>query len=78
MIKSILFLFLVTSLSPIFAEEIIRGVRYLKSNGTFSEVSDLYITNGKLTKVIETKEKNSVRYVLPSFCENGRERGDKK
>lgn len=69
MIKSILFLFLFTSLSPIFPEEIIRGVRYLKSNGTFSEVSDLYITNGKLTKVIETKEKNSVRYVLPSFCD---------
>lgn len=69
MIKLILFLFLVTSLSPIFPEEIIRGVRFLKSNGTFSEVSDLYITNEKLTKVIETKEKNSVRYVLPSFCD---------
>lgn len=69
MIKLIILLFLCTSISPIFGEEIIRGVRYLKSNATFSEVSDLYITNGKLAKVIETKEKKGVRYVLPSFCD---------
>ncbi|MBL0265549.1 MAG: hypothetical protein IPQ05_17205 [Leptospiraceae bacterium] len=65
----ILFLILFISLNSLFAEEVIRGVRYLKPNASFSEVSDLYIQNGFLTRITESKQKENVRYVLPSFCD---------
>ena len=65
----ILFLILSISLNSLFAEEVIRGVRYLKPNASFSEVSDLYIENGFLSRITESKQKENVRYVLPSFCD---------
>lgn len=65
----ILFLILFISLNSLFAEEVIRGVRYLKPNASFSEVSDLYIENGFLSRITESKQKDNIRYVLPSFCD---------
>ncbi len=69
MIKLILFVFLFLSLHSLYAEDVIRGVRYLKPNSTFSEVSDLYIQNGILSRITESRQKDAVRYVLPSFCD---------
>lgn len=69
MIKLILSIFLFLSLQTLFAEDVIRGVRYLKQNSSFSEVSDLYIQNGILSRITESKQKDAVRYVLPSFCD---------
>ena len=65
----ILFLILFISLNSLFAEEVVRGVRYLKPNASFSEVSDLYIENGFLSRITESKQKDNIRYVLPSFCD---------
>jgi hypothetical protein len=69
MIKFIFSIFLFLSLYSLFAEEVIRGIRYLKPNASFSEVSDLYIQNGVLSRIIESKQKEGIRYVLPSFCD---------
>lgn len=63
----VIILFLLLSFSLV-AEEI-RTIRYLKPNGTFSEVSDLTIENGYIKRITESKLRDGVRYVLPSFCD---------
>ncbi|MBK8395230.1 MAG: hypothetical protein IPL26_08295 [Leptospiraceae bacterium] len=51
------------------AEEIIKSVRFLKPDSKFSEVSDIYINNGNISRIIPSKQKDKVRYIIPSFCD---------
>lgn len=69
--KRLLFIFtlLLFILDSIFAGELIRGVQYLAPNGSFSETSDLYIQNGRISKISPSKTEDLIRYVIPSFCD---------
>ncbi|MBP7282545.1 MAG: hypothetical protein KBA66_13270 [Leptospiraceae bacterium] len=51
------------------SEDVIKSVRYLKPEASFSEVSDLYLKDGIITRIIPSKHNDQVRYVIPSFCD---------
>jgi imidazolonepropionase-like amidohydrolase len=71
MIKKLFFIFIISTgpFTYLSSEEVIRGIRYLKPNSTFSEASDILIQNGLISRIIESKQKDSIRYAVPSFCD---------
>lgn len=66
--KSIV-LFVFFYFGSLFADEVIQGVVYLTPSGNFSKVSDIYIRNKVIVRITESKRKDAIRYVLPSFCD---------